>query len=255
MTGAALPVVAAVLPAPRRVANVQHHPTLAIDEAPDWSTALRQRNGARARALELLTLTTVRSSELRGMRWGELNLDSALWVISAERMKPQNGQRKEHRALLPGLAVELLKGRKPENVKPDDLVFAAPRKGQLRGVVEARPDRVEDEVASIADGKDADQAGDAERQCPAALGRRVAPGCGARSDGLDQAHRRHAEAARLDRRHRQRPAAGPPEGDVIHEDLSRRPARADAVVRDDAEGEQDPENEGAEAPFREAGAE
>lgn len=123
--------LAAVLPAPSRVAKVRHHPALAIDEAPDWWAALRQRDGESARALELLALTTVRSSELRGMRWGELDLDAALWVVPAERMKPQNGQRKEHRVPLSALAAELLKDRKPEHVKPGDLVFAAPRMGPL----------------------------------------------------------------------------------------------------------------------------
>lgn len=37
--------------------------------------------------LQMLALTFVRTSELRGMRWSELKEDGAIWVVPAERMK------------------------------------------------------------------------------------------------------------------------------------------------------------------------
>ena len=41
-----------------------------------FTTALRQREGIAARAVEFAILTAARSGEVRGMRWGELNLDN-----------------------------------------------------------------------------------------------------------------------------------------------------------------------------------
>jgi integrase len=38
-------------------------------------------------ALQLLALTFVRTNELIGALWSEFDLDSALWIIPAERMK------------------------------------------------------------------------------------------------------------------------------------------------------------------------
>lgn len=123
--------LSAMLPAPSKLTKTRHHPAVKVEDAAEWWLALRAREGTSARALELLALTAVRSSELRGMRWGELNLASALWTVPAERMKPVNGQRKEHRVPLSAAAVELLRARKPEQPPTDALVFAAPRGGPL----------------------------------------------------------------------------------------------------------------------------
>ena len=43
-------------------------------------------------ALRLLMLTATRPGELRGARWAEFDLDAAVWIIPAERMK----MRSEH---------------------------------------------------------------------------------------------------------------------------------------------------------------
>ncbi len=103
--------LSAVLPAPSKIAKTVNQPALAIDDAPWWFAALRKRPGTSARALELLALTAVRSGELRGMRWKELELDSGVWTIPAERMK----MKREHRVPLPAAGVELLKQATPRN--------------------------------------------------------------------------------------------------------------------------------------------
>ncbi len=54
--------------------------------------------------LQLLAMLACRPSELREARWCEFDLDNALWVIPAERMK----KRREHVVPLPRQAVELL---------------------------------------------------------------------------------------------------------------------------------------------------
>lgn len=56
-------------------------------------------------ALELLALTFVRPGELRAMEWAEVNLDAALWIIPASKMK----MRRDHRVPLAPRAVTILK--------------------------------------------------------------------------------------------------------------------------------------------------
>lgn len=54
--------------------------------------------------LQLLSMLACRPSELREARWCEIDLESGLWTIPAERMK----RRREHLIPLPRQAVELL---------------------------------------------------------------------------------------------------------------------------------------------------
>jgi integrase len=56
-------------------------------------------------ALELLTLTFVRPGELRSAEWAELDLDAAVWVIPAGKMK----MRRPHRVPLAPRAIAILR--------------------------------------------------------------------------------------------------------------------------------------------------
>lgn len=114
-----------LLPAPSKVAKESHHPALTLEDAPRWLAALRSREGFGARALEFATLTTARSKEVRGAVWDEIDLDNAIWIIPAERMKME----REHRVPLSSCAVELLKAL--PRLSDNPLVFPAPRGGQL----------------------------------------------------------------------------------------------------------------------------
>jgi integrase len=114
-----------LLPAPSKVATEGNHPALALDDAPRWFAALQTREGFGARALELLALTATRSQEVRGALWDEIDLDKALWVIPAARMKMS----KEHRVPLSARAVALLEALPKQKDKP--LVFPAARGGML----------------------------------------------------------------------------------------------------------------------------
>ena len=58
-----------------------------------------------AYALRLLVLTFVRTNELIGAEWSELDLDSAVWIIPATRMK----MRTEHVVPLSRQAIEVLR--------------------------------------------------------------------------------------------------------------------------------------------------
>ena len=68
-----------------------HYATIEADEIPEFLRIL-DRNEARLfphtrRAIQLLMLTFVRTSELIEAKWGEFNLDEKQWLIPAERMK------------------------------------------------------------------------------------------------------------------------------------------------------------------------
>ena len=56
-------------------------------------------------AFEFLILTAVRSGEVRGARWEEIDLDTAVWTIPAQRMKI----RVEHKVPLSARAIEILR--------------------------------------------------------------------------------------------------------------------------------------------------
>ena len=115
----------AVLPKPSRIAKVEHHPALALTDVADWFAELRSRDGMATRALELMVLTVARSGEVRGATWAEIDTDTRLWTIPADRMKA----RKEHRVPLTEAAVTLL--RSLPKMKGSGFVFPAPRGGQL----------------------------------------------------------------------------------------------------------------------------
>ena len=109
--------LATQLASPNKVQKVQHHKALPWSEIGDFMAELRQRNGLAPRALELLILTALRTSEVINARWDETDLDNAVWTIPAERMKMKN----EHRVPLTTRAVEIL--RELEKVSTGDHVF------------------------------------------------------------------------------------------------------------------------------------
>ena len=114
----------ATLPKPSKVAKVRHHPALPLSEAADWFSDLRGREGTATRALEFSAMNASRSGEVRGMTWAEVDLDAALWIIPAGRMKASA----EHRVPLTSEAVDLLKSL-PKTDSP--FVFPAVKGGRL----------------------------------------------------------------------------------------------------------------------------
>jgi len=114
-----------LLPAPSKVAKESNQPALMLDDAPRWFAALRIREGFGARALEFLTLTATRSQEIRGALWDEVDLDKALWIIPAARMKME----RELRIPLSVEALALLQAL--PRLQGNPLVFPAARGGQL----------------------------------------------------------------------------------------------------------------------------
>jgi integrase len=112
-----------LLPAPGKIAKVEHHPALPIDAVGGFMQDLRMREGVAARALEFAILTAARSGEVRGMPWAEVDLQASVWTIPAERMKAE----REHRVPLTEAAIRILKSP----IHGAELVFPAPRGGLL----------------------------------------------------------------------------------------------------------------------------
>lgn len=114
-----------LLPAPTQIAKETNQPALQLDDAPRWFKALRSRQGTGCRALEFAALTACRSQEVRGATWDEIDLEKALWIIPASRMKMD----REHRIPLAADVVTLLKAL--PRMADNPLVFPAVKGGQL----------------------------------------------------------------------------------------------------------------------------
>ncbi len=86
---------------------VENFAHVSVEELPALLRAIRSYPHAPdvRIGLQLLTMLACRPSELREARWEELNLDTGLWLIPAERMK----RRRDHLVPLPTQAVALLR--------------------------------------------------------------------------------------------------------------------------------------------------
>jgi integrase len=115
----------AILAKPGKLAKVDNHPALALDDVAAWFEALRQREGMAARALEFAALTATRSGEVRGATWAEIDLEKAVWTIPADRMKAG----REHRVPLAADSVALLRAQ--PRFAETEFVFPAARGGAL----------------------------------------------------------------------------------------------------------------------------
>jgi integrase len=110
-----------LLPSGRKMKAVKHHPALPYAEMPAFTVDLRSRDGISARALELLILTAVRSSEVIGARWCEFDFKAKTWTIPGQRMKSG----REHRVPLSDRVLVLLSALP----RQDDYAFPGVRRG------------------------------------------------------------------------------------------------------------------------------
>lgn len=114
-----------LLAKPGKIAKKDHHAAIPVGEMGAFMAALRKQDGTGARALEFAILTAVRSGEVRGAAWSEIDKDAKVWTIPAARMK----MRKEHRVPLSDAALKLLESL--THMEGNDLVFPALRGGEL----------------------------------------------------------------------------------------------------------------------------
>jgi integrase len=108
--------------------QVEHHPALPYGDMGAFMASLRRQEGTAASALEFLILTAARAGEAAGARWGEVNIEEALWAVPAERVKSGRG----HRVPLSPAALAVVNSMKevraPE--RDDGFVFPGGRRGR-----------------------------------------------------------------------------------------------------------------------------
>ena len=121
------------LPKPGKIQNVQHHKALPWQEVGEFMQKLRQREGLAVRCLEFVILTGLRSGEVRGARWEEIDFKAKTWTVPAERMK----MKKPHTVPLCDDAITLLE----QMPRLGELVFPGARGGVLSDVGLTKPIR------------------------------------------------------------------------------------------------------------------
>lgn len=82
-----------LLAKPGAIKTVEHHEALAYQDLPAFMAGLSGRDSVSALALQWLILTGTRSSEGRGARWSEVDLEAGTWTIPADRMKMKAAHR------------------------------------------------------------------------------------------------------------------------------------------------------------------
>ena len=98
----------------------RHHACIKPAELPEFLAAMESYSGDRktCHAMRLIMLTFVRTRELIGAKWNEIDFDRSEWVIPAARMKVK---RHDHLVPLSRQAVSILKDLK--NEAKGDYVF------------------------------------------------------------------------------------------------------------------------------------
>lgn len=84
--------------------KAKHHPALDWREVKAFWQAIDTHEDTSAQALKLTILTGLRTSEVLGARWQEIDVDAAVWTVPLERMKAG----KAHRVPLSKQALALL---------------------------------------------------------------------------------------------------------------------------------------------------
>ncbi len=112
------PAIADRLPAQPKRGNFEAMP---YSDLPAFMARLADKSGMGALALRALILTAARSGEVRGATWSEIDLDAAVWIVPAERMKA----RRAHRVPLSAPAVALFREAASIRRAGTDLIFPA----------------------------------------------------------------------------------------------------------------------------------
>ena len=106
-----------------------HHAAMPWRDLPGFIAKLREREAVSARALEFIILTAARSGEARGARWDEIDFDTSVWTIPADRMKAS----REHRVPLSRSALAILEAMRP--AAPSAFIFQNDKGAALSDMV------------------------------------------------------------------------------------------------------------------------
>jgi integrase len=120
-------VMAAVNKAlPKQPRKTGRFAAMPFSDVPAFVAKLREGTSMGRLALEALILTAARSGEIRGAKWGEIDLERATWTVPAERMKAG----KEHVVPLSEPATAIFKRAVELRIGGSDLVFPGAARGK-----------------------------------------------------------------------------------------------------------------------------
>ena len=94
-----------------RISKLTRGRQAALDyqQARELFAAIGQRQDMAARTLEVTLLTGLRTGEVIGARWTEIDLERKTWVIPPERLKDRKTRTEPHRVPLSPQVVAILK--------------------------------------------------------------------------------------------------------------------------------------------------
>ncbi len=101
---------------PKVTKRPKHHAAMRWQDVPAFFADLQAREAMAAKALMFTCLTGSRTGEVLGMRWDEVDLETRLWTVPADRMKTET----EHRV---PLTIEMLAIVEPLQALSSDVVF------------------------------------------------------------------------------------------------------------------------------------
>ena len=99
---------------PKRTAKKEHRAAVAYSAVPAVLATVRGMGTSAALALELATLTALRTCEASGAQWSEFDFESKTWTIPASRMK----RRIAHTVPLSDAALDCLRRIREHNALP-----------------------------------------------------------------------------------------------------------------------------------------
>ena len=114
-----------VFPPANKVRTVKHHPACPYEEVPQLMEALAKEQSIPSLCLRFLILTGVRSGEVRGAVWDEVDLASHTWTLPAERTKT----RRPHRVPLSRGALRII--RAVPHIVGQDFIFPGDQGGRM----------------------------------------------------------------------------------------------------------------------------
>lgn len=110
------------LPKASKVHTPKKHKALAYTRVPAFVSKLRQHKGVSPLALEFLILTALRTSEVIGAKWDEIDREAGVWTVPASRMKIKRSgggeAREDHRVPLSKRALAILDAAPREDGNP-----------------------------------------------------------------------------------------------------------------------------------------
>lgn len=113
-----------LLPSPKKLKPVQHHPAVPWAMAPALWRQLARRTDLPALFLQFLLLTAVRRGEALEARWDEIDTATAVWTVPAGRTKSN----REHRVPLSPPALGVIAAL--AEVRRHELLFPGVRHGR-----------------------------------------------------------------------------------------------------------------------------